>query len=252
MALVSDLIVSVGDKGSIRKINQHLLGTWCWVLGLGFLKIEKINTLIKPPYEVISSLSMKEELRLEMVSCSVQDHIVSQREYLDLSVDSKYMLLLCVLLPTTKMYRKPSNSQLYSLFLKLKYLWPDCWKGRKVKNFTAAFLSLFRHVCPKYNRMICKRGVMEKIKKLNNLPLTTWQHCCGQLVQFKIDTVPWSCPELKSVVYRRQIQRTAGTVCSVKINHSKSKGKNYLLSIPGTYWGENTLMSRRYDIDRKR
>ena len=66
---------------------------------------------------------MKEELRLEMVSCSVQDHIVSKsNEYLDLSVDSKYMLLLCVLLPTTKMYRKSSNSQLYSPFLKLKYL----------------------------------------------------------------------------------------------------------------------------------
>ena len=78
MALVSDLTMSVGDKGSIRKINQHLLGTWWWVLGLGFLKIEKINTLLKPPYEVISSLSMKEELRLEMVSCSVQDHIVSK------------------------------------------------------------------------------------------------------------------------------------------------------------------------------
>jgi len=57
-----------------------------------------------------------------MVNCSVQDHIVSQREYVGLSVDSKYMLLLCVLLPTIKTYRKPSNSQLYSPYFKLKYL----------------------------------------------------------------------------------------------------------------------------------
>ena len=110
------------------------MGTWCLVLGLGFLKIEKFNTLIQPPYEVISSLSTKEEARLEMVNCSVQDHTVSQREYLGLGVDSKYMLLRRALLPTTKTYRKPSNNQLYSPFLKLSLT--RLLKRKKSKKFT--------------------------------------------------------------------------------------------------------------------
>lgn len=71
---------------------------------------------------------------------------------------------------------------------------------------------------------VCHRMV-EKIKKLSDLPLTIGQHCCGHFIHFKYYAVKLS--RTRSVVHGRQVQRTASRVCFVRVSHSTSREKDH-------------------------
>lgn len=137
MALVSDLIMLLGDKGNVRKITLN--GNLVWSTGVRIFLYSKINAQIQSTYEV-SRFSTKEEVRLNEDNwLSLGSHRKSKRVSGPTLEFKVHALSVCAI--PTKIHKLPSNC--ISIF-SLEYLWPELLKIRKNKVSYGYFLFLFK------------------------------------------------------------------------------------------------------------